>query len=284
MVSRLLAAGQVTDGRAGIADTSSDFYKTIYFARFDDPVFTIDGGSTTAPYEVDGEKVRMPIEARPAGGSDHHLTIVYNGYEYGFWDAHVDLLTRTIRVGAGRKIPINGDGLSAAGTAARFGNLAGRIRIQELRAGVINHALFMSSNSIASSSVYPAEKSDGWRDAANGYPPMGTRFQLAMTDDQIDALNAPDWKKAVLRALKNYGGYLGDSSSSPWTVLSFESGSDYTSFGLIDPFAVFANTHDLPSYFDGSIGRRIYSFDVGSGVDWARYLRVVDPCVAEHSC
>jgi hypothetical protein len=284
MVSRILAAGQVNDGRAGIADTSTDFYKTIYFARFDDPVFTIEGGSTVAPYEVDGERVRMPIEARPAGGSDRHLTIVYNGYEYGFWDAHVNLLTRTIRISAGRKIPLHGDGLSAAGTAARFGNLAGRIRMQELRAGVINHALFMASNSIASSYVYPAQKSDGNNDAGAGYPPMGTRFQLAMTDAQIDALDVPPWKRAVLRALKNYGGYMGDSTSAAWTALSFESGSDYTSFGFIDPFAVYAKTHGLPSYYDSSIGRTVYRFDLHSDVDWARYLRVIDPCVAERTC
>ena len=113
---------------------------------------------------------------------------------------------------------------------------------------------------------------------------MGTRFQLAMTDDQIDALDAPAWKKAVLRALKNYGGYLGDSSSSAWTATPFESGSDYTSFGLPDPFVTFAISQDLPSYFDGSIGRRVYSFDLASGVDWARYLRVIDPCVAERTC
>jgi hypothetical protein len=284
MVARLLAAGPVNDGRAGIADTSSDFYKTIYFASSDDPVFTIVGGSTTPPYEVNGEKVRMPAAANPAGGSDHHLTIVYNGYEYGLWDARVDLLTHTITAAAGRKIPIDGDGLSAAGTAARFANTAGRIRIQELRRGVIHHALFMTANSIASSSVYPAEKSDGWRDAAAGYPPMGTRFQLAMTDDQIDAMDVPTWKKGVLRALKRYGGYLGDSSSSPWTALSFESGSDYTSFGRLDPFVTYAIAADLPSYFDFSIGRRVYTFDLDSGVDWARYLRVIDPCVTERTC
>jgi hypothetical protein len=284
MVSRLLAAGSPNDGRAGIADTSSDYYKTIYFGRYFDPQFTIRGGSTADPYDVDGLTLRMPIQASPAGGSDHHLTVVYNGYEWGFWDARVDRASRTITVGAGRKVPIYGDGLSAAGTSARFANMAGRIRIQELRAGEINHALFMSSNSIASSYVYPAQKSDGGRDASAGYPPMGTRFQLAMTEGQIDALDVPFWKKTVLRALKNYGGYLGDSTSSPWSALSFESGSDYTSFGLPDPFVTFAVTRDLPSYFDFSIGRRVYTFDLGSGVDWARYLRVIDPCVAERTC
>jgi hypothetical protein len=284
MVSRLLAAGSPNDGRAGIADTSTDYYKTIYFGRYFDPQFTIRGGSTTDPYDVDGLTLRMPIEARPAGGSDHHLTVVYSGYEWGFWDARVNLVNRTITVGAGRKVPIHGDGLSAAGTSARFANMAGRIRIQELREGEINHALFMSSNSIASSYVYPAQKSDGNNDAASGYPPMGTRFQLAMTDAEINALDVPGWKKTVLRALKNYGGYLGDSTSSPWAAMSFESASDYTSFGLLDPFVTFAATHDVPSYFDFSIGRRVYTFNLGSGVDWSRYLRVIDPCVTERTC
>jgi hypothetical protein len=142
----------------------------------------------------------------------------------------------------------------------------------------------MSSNSIATSAVYPAEKSDGGKDASQGYPPMGTRFQLAMTDSQIDALAVPDWKKAILRALKNYGGYLGDSTSSPWTVMSFESGSTYTSFGYEDPMVTFAKTHGLPSYYDSSVGRTIYYYDLRSAVDWSRYLRVVDPCVTQGTC
>jgi hypothetical protein len=226
----------------------------------------------------------MPSSARPSGGSDRHLTIVYNGYEYGLWDASVDNSTHTITTSAARKIPINGDGLHGASTAARFGNLAGRISAQELEAGQINHALFMTSNSIATNAVYPAEKSDGGKDPSQGYPPMGTRFQLAMTDAQIDTLAVPVWKKAILRALKNYGAYLGDSTSSPWGLMSLESGSTYTSFGYEDQMVTFAKAHGLPSSYDSSVGRTIYTFDVRSDVDWARYMRVVDPCVTQGTC
>ena len=102
VISNLESAGGVTKGRAGIADTSQDYYKPYFFAGANDPEYTIHGGSTTPPFEVDGEKVRMPEGARPAAGSDHHLTIVYNGYEYGFWDTTVDESARTISISAGR--------------------------------------------------------------------------------------------------------------------------------------------------------------------------------------
>ena len=199
------------------------------------------------PFDVDGQTLRMPLDARPAGGSDAHLTVLYNGLEYGFWRAQVDRAARVITVAAGRKIPISGDGLNAAATASRFGNFAGRIRYQELESGAIDHALFMGTSVTASAFVWPALKSDGDHDAALDYPPMGTRFQLDpsyMTDERLAGY--PQWKRAVLRALRDYGGFVGDTTSNEWTAMPIESGSGYTSFGLADPFVTYA-AQTIPS-------------------------------------
>ena len=88
------------------------------------------------------------------------------------------------------------------------------------------------------------------------------------------------WKQAILRALRDYGAYFGDDTSSPLTFTSFESGTGYTAIGLADPFERFARNH-LGQGISESGGT--YYFDLRSGVDWSK-LRVIAPCVAERSC
>jgi hypothetical protein len=84
----------------------------------------------------------------------------------------------------------------------------------------------------------------------------------------------PVWKKAILRAMAHYGGYVGDSSSG-WSLTAFESGSSYTSFGREDPMVAFARRAGIRPNGDG-----LYVFDMEHGVDWRRYLRVIAPSVA----
>jgi hypothetical protein len=279
MVKRLTDAGDPAPRRAGVADTTQDFYKPTYWASDTDPLVTL-AGSSTSP--ISGEQIHVPAGARPAAGSDGHMTIVQSdGWEYDLYAAQ-PIDAGVLRYDSGRKIPVDGDGLNSAATSARFGNLGGVIRAQELQAGRINHALFMTASTIATNSVYPAAKSDGNDDPALGYPPMGTRFQLVISDAELAAF--PAWKRAVLRALRDYGGYLGDSTSSPWTVGALESGTSYTSFGLEDHMVSFARW----AYESGQDGISLsggdYRFDVASGVDWANRLRVIQPCVTAGTC
>ena len=201
--------------------------------------------------------------------------------EYDLWHAE-PVSGGVLSYNAGRKIPIDGDGLNSAATASRFGNLAGRIRAQEMEVGQINHAFFMAASTTATNAVYPAAKSDGNNDPAAGYPPMGTRFQLQITDAELARF--PPWKQTILRAFRDYGGYLGDTTGSPWTYPALESGSSYTSFGLEDRMVTFARQamqegQDGISYSGGA-----YYMDVSSGVDWANRLRVIAPCVTERTC
>ena len=180
--------GSPTQQRIGTAGTDSDFAPAIYFADDSDPLYRIEGGSDDARYGIDGGRVRLPDGAAPSSGADAHLAVVYKGEHWGCYRTTVDHEERVIRCEAGRRVPIDGDGLHAADTAARFPSLAGRIRFQELDAGRIRHALFAASSQIASDHVFPAEKSDGEKDASLGYPPMGTRFQLDpnyMTDERL---------------------------------------------------------------------------------------------------
>ena len=280
MVQRLTDAGEPTARRAGIADTSSDFYKPVYWARNTDPLVRLN--STGSAPMIDGDLIHVPVGARPAGGSDHHMTIVQpDGWEYDLWRAQA-VTNGVLSFNAGRKIRIDGDGLNSAATASRFGNLAGRIRAQEMEVGQINHAFFMASSETARTAVYPADKSDGNNDPAAGYPPMGARFQLQITDAELSRF--PPWKQTVLRAFRDYGGYLGDTTESPWTYAALESGSGYTSFGLEDRMVTFARQAMQEGQGGISYSGGVYYFDVASGVDWASRLRVIDPCVSARSC
>jgi hypothetical protein len=283
-VKRLLEQDAVEPLRVGIADTPLDFSHAIYFADQSDPRYRISGGSKLEPYRIDGETVRLPDGAKPAAGADHHLGVVYDGEHWGCYNASVDRAAREIHCDAGRKVPIDGVGLHAADTSARFPSLAGRIRYQEIAAGQIKHALFAASSQIAYTWVYPAEKSDGGDNPSDGYPPMGSLFQLDpsyMTGERLATY--PPWKRAVLRAIRDYGFYLGDSTDRGLKVFPIESGTSYTSLGRPDPWVAYAKAHHLPSSFDNSIDRTVYKFDLQSGVDWSR-LRAIDPCVVSKDC
>jgi hypothetical protein len=283
-VKRLLETGSVDDLRAGTTGTASDFGHAIYFASNSDPLYTVRGGSRVEPYRIDGKRVRLPDKAQPAAGGDGHLAVVFDGNHWGCYDTTVDHAARVIRCRAGRKVPIDGVGLRAAETAARFPSLAGRIRYQEIVAGRIRHAIFAASSQIAYTWVYPAFGSGAHRDPSEGYPPMGTRFQLDpryMTNRRLATY--PAWKRALLRAVRDYGFYLGDSSGSTLKLFAIESGTGYTSFGLPDPWVRFARANNIPSSHDSSIDRTVYRFDLDSGVDWSR-LRVIHPCVTAKDC
>jgi hypothetical protein len=287
LVANLMTIGPINSGRAGIADTCDDWQKVLFWATGSDPVWRIEGGSTVSPYDIDGAQIRMPASAHPAGcvqdaRSDRHLGVVYNGYEYGMWNVRIDAANRVIYPETGRKVPVSGDGLNASCTNARFACLAGRIRYQELEAGRIDHALFATTNHLRTGSVYPARQgSTNNPSLGSDWPQNGTRVQLdpSYATDQWLA-RFPAWKQAILRALRDYGAYFGDDTSSPMTFTSFESGTGYTALGLADPFEKYAQDH-LGQEITESGG--IYYLNLRNGVDWSK-LRVIDSCVAERTC
>jgi hypothetical protein len=274
---------------AGLADTAQDYAHPTFYAQPSDPIFTLHatGGSPS----IEGMRIPVPDAARPAGGSDHHMAIVTpDGWEYDLWNVTSKPQGGgTLVFELGGRTRIDGNGLDSYGTAARFGNLAGVIRAQELAAGHIDHALFITVRCTSTSTgfgydtrpapgggqsayVYPASHGGSSCSSADdvGAPPMGARFQLAMSDAQIQALAVPVWKKTILTALAHYGGYVGDTGG-PGFAFQFESGTTYTSFGVTDPLVTFAKANNVPTY-NGS-----YVFNMANGVDWARYLRVLVP-------
>ena len=257
-----------------------------YWPGRGDPVFRVHCTEPWGRCEVEGRRLRIPDAARAATGSDGHMTVVdqHGGWEYDFW--RVQRKPRgggRLDVAWGGRTRIDGDGLDSDATAARFGNLAGAVRAEELAAGRIRHALFLTVPCDAGTWVYPARKS-GTSCAEDGEsnvdaPPMGARFRLAMSSREIARLAVPSWKKAVLRAMARYGMYVGDTGGPTWAIEQ-EGSLTYTSFGRPDRAAAFARRIGAP-YDPGS---RSWTLDLSSGVDWARRLRVVHPCEARASC
>ena len=290
LVAAALQWGAPASLIAGTAGTPYDYGHPVYYAQPSDQVYVLRATEPWGPNPIEGMHIRVPARAQPAAGGDHHMTIVTpNGWEYDLWGAQPPPLGGgTLTFAWGGRIRIDGSGLGGHATASHFGNLAGVIRPEELAAGRINHALFVvlrctgtgtsfgygvhrSRQPSVGSYVYPAE--GGGNDCGENdrnLPPMGTRFQLAMSDKQIVALPVPFWKKAILLALARYGGYVGDTGG-PGFGFVLQSSSTYTSFGAPDPFVQLARRAGIKPQ------QGLYTFDLTSGVDWQRYLRVLVP-------
>ena len=283
IVERLLGLGGPQHLQIGTAGTPDDFAHPVAFSRSRDPRYRLRCRGRYGTCPLDGHTIRVPVRARPAAGDDAHLAVVdqRRGVEYDLWD--VTSKPRrggTLRFTYGGRTAFGGKGLRAGATAAGFGLLAGAIRAGELERGRIRHALFMTVLCDAGRAVYPADdvgrpcSAIGRPDA--GAPPMGTRFQLAMSRREIAALRAPRWTKAILGAMARYGMFVGDTGGSSWG-LQLESGATYTSYGRPDPLVAFARRAGLPRHE----GRWVLA--LRDAVPWGR-LRVIDPCVTARRC
>jgi hypothetical protein len=302
IVTRTLGFGEAgprggTMFTGGIADTSSDYDHPIYYSQPSDPVYTVRCRKWVSSCTVDGLEVRIPAKAQPAGGSDGHLAVIDqdSGWEYGFWETEARSATGgTLWIGHGGRTRIgtaDSTGLGSstnpnAVTAAHFGLAAGVIRPEELAAGQINHALFMSVKCTNGTYVWPARGPGVGRTCESmglsneNAPALGQHFYLDMTPAQINGLSVPAWKKTILRAMAEYGMFVGDTGSTylGWAV-SIQSGSSYTSFGQPDPWVGLAKKYGIPQSSGGK-----YYFDLAGTIDWAAEMRVAEPCVSRSAC
>jgi hypothetical protein len=285
MIRTMTGWGQPEDLWAGAADTGSDWVHPYYFSAADDPVFTIHCLKTWGTCEVEGMKVRIPDAARPAGGGDGHMAVVdqAGGWEYDFWQVKSKPQGGgTITISWGGRTAIgtpDADGLGSDANAAHYGLLGGIIRYQEIAAGHIDHALFLIIKCDGGGIVYPASGKGSACADGSVAPQEGSRVFLDMSDAEIDALEAPLWKKAIFRALAHYGAFVGDTGGSPWGV-GIESGSTYTSFGLPNPWDEWAKQQPGASQWNG---KTLVPIGDG-GVDWKSRLHVADPCVSRGAC
>ena len=284
IVQRLMGWGPPQADYAGASGTSRDWSHPLYFAKGSDPRYRIHQ-TGWANRDIEGRHILIPRRARPAGASDGSFTVVEpNGWEYDFYRAHrPSRRGHTFTADFGRRGLWRGSGLGTSGvpsrggtTAAGFSNQAGVIRVSEMKAGAINHALFMSVN-CHHGNVWPANRVGTHGLCSLRYAPaMGQHFWLDMTTSQINALRVPGWKKIILRAMAKYGMYVGDDGGSTWSLM-FESGDNYTSFGHPDPWIAYARSRGIRGWRDPSTGRTLYYFDLKNAVNWRTKLKVLAP-------
>jgi hypothetical protein len=83
-------------------------------------------------------------------------------------------------------------------------------------------------------------------------PPTGALLRLDLPSSAIDALPIDAWKKKILHALADYGGYVGDTGSRAWLSFETESGNQYLLPGGYargqDPWWTLASTNGWQPY------------------------------------
>jgi hypothetical protein len=170
-------------------------------------------------YAGESDRVPYPIPAAPRieGGSDRHMLLIdrdscrlYELYAAaragGRWTA-----------GSGAVYDLASNRLRPAGwtsaDAAGLPILPGLARYDEVRQGVIDHALRFTAPRTRSAHVPPA-RHDAGQGADRALPPMGLRVRLKA---DVSLAGFGPQARVVLTALKRYGMILADNGS-PWYV------------------------------------------------------------------
>jgi len=170
-------------------------------------------------YAGESDRVRYPIPARPRieRGGDRHVLMVDRGACRLYELFAAQRTASGWRAGSGAVYDLRSNRLRPAGwtsaDAAGLPILPGLARYDEVRRGVIDHALRFTAPRTRSAYVYPARHAAG---AGNDptLPPMGLRVRLKAS---VSLAGYGPQARVVLTALKRYGMILADNGS-PWYV------------------------------------------------------------------
>lgn len=169
----------------------------------------------------------IPANAEPGVGRDGAMVVIDRAADTAdeYFQAAPDGTAWT--TGWGTITSLSGSGWDGGTTGAGASRLGGIIRVAEIQAGAIPHALVLESDTAcAGSSRPPAVKTDGESSRPDCIP-EGARLQL---DPTIDVTTIPDitpGEVAVAQALQGYGGYLIDRADTSLAV-GFEVAPDAT--------------------------------------------------------
>jgi hypothetical protein len=281
--------GGPTDRFCGEAGTTDDFDHPIYYAAAGDPLqrVQLSAGARdpsllgrTHVTNLQDRLMPVPVNSPQAGGSDGHLCVVTEDTIYDLWQAR-SWSPGSGKIGTkwGATTSLSGDGSTDGGfgaTAAGVPLIAGLIRLSELQAGLIQHALaitvrYVRNNVFAAPATGTATPDPGVVAGDSNdltRPITGSRLQLNMSSAEITALNLPAWKTTILNAMATYGMIIMDTSASHSYTLVLESGSPDVALGNSDRWAVFGTAQGW------SKSGNAYVMPLSTGVDWSR-LRVV---------
>lgn len=194
------------------------------------------------PWPWEGYTVPIPLGTQVPPGSDGHLVVAdpVSGKVFGLWQASYSAVEDQWYATWGGISDLHGDGRDYQGsaTASNLSRYAAVIRISELQAGEIPHALFCASNMCKPTTFrYPAQKTDGDNAAGVAYPvEQGSRLQLDPSIDLAAIPNITPVELAIGRAWQKYGCYVGDKGGNPSPpsmgagAVELWQGMDYTAF------------------------------------------------------
>ena len=195
----------------------------------------------------------IPDGAAPDPESDHHISVVdrTRGLEWGCWNMrnesgqwHAGVCATADLFGTGVRTPATladrwYDAIGAR--ACGFPLVAGLIRVEEVATGRIDHALVVAYPHIRSGWFTPPASTGQGRVGDDAIStrgiPCGGRIQLDPTVD-LDALGvSPAWR-TILRALQEYGAYVGDFSGALSLYAENSAAAQAAWAGVLDPYGL----------------------------------------------
>ena len=239
MVARVTGSGKVYANLR-------EFAIPVYTAPPGTPTYTVACTVTWwGPCPFAGIATPIPSGARPSTGSDSSMVVVDEnaGKIYELWQ-----VARTAtgwQTSFGAVNDLSGSGWGGAGTGSGASRLAGVVRVDEIKSGLIRHAVAMQSNNVCKDRfVAPAVKTDGTSTRADCLP-EGTRLRLDPSFDVAAAAGLTAGERTVARALKTYGGVIVDKGGAGLS-LSFEldKGASVNSIGAVYTRAGFRWDYD----------------------------------------
>jgi hypothetical protein len=156
------------------------------------------------------------VEGGSASGGDMHVIVLDTGTctLYETWDSTYANPGWTC--GSGAKFDLTSDALRPDGwtsaDAAGLPILPGLVRLSEVEAGAIHHAMRFTVASSQEGYIHPATHAAGSHDAT--LPPMGLRVRLKAGVD-LSTFSGP--ARVILTAMKEYGMIVADNGSN-WYV------------------------------------------------------------------
>jgi hypothetical protein len=171
-------------------------------------------------YKDQSDHVGYPIPRHPKieRGSDAHMLIVDRGHcrLYELFAAHKT--ASRWHAGSGATWDLRSNHLRPAGwtsaDAAGLPILPGLVRWNEVKKGVIDHALRVTMPTTCKGFIYPARHQAGSQSDCSQYPPMGLRLRLR---GDYPVQNLPRQARVIAIAMQRYGIIVADNGTE-WFV------------------------------------------------------------------
>jgi hypothetical protein len=193
---------------------------TSVFADFSMPYVTVPGSQPRVPvkffYSRESDRGAYPIppDAPVEPGTPDRHVIVLDGDNcrlYELYKARKIAGGKRWKAGAGAIWNLRANHFRPRGwtsaDAAGLPILPGLPRYDEVKRGLIDHAIRFTAEPTRSTYVYPARHSDGDSHSRSA-PPMGSRYRLRAN---FDTSRFPPQSRVILEALKRYGMILADN-------------------------------------------------------------------------